>query len=802
MITKISKIDSNNYSVNDSEIPIDKTSLINLGINLGVKDIEEFTERLDREGSIELEDKTAGKGSVVNIYEVDYPDTGLDEIQEMQSHLNEKNDLIGQNFFPGVKSEDIVITTEKRIPDNEVIKEPENFVKAGPGRFFTKQELLNYSKKPVLKESSKGRKYIEIEKKGWAEPPISFFKKEIKPGSRTHRLLLALERAPDNTLTTKELDTQSIDTGGFESISKALKHQWIQKINRGKYQLTSGGQYILEAIQKYLKEGDKTGPHSSRESKVFTKGDIFLVIRSFQVEGVESKDYSITVEKGNTLEVQSYFYEYSRYEGYILKILETNKYFRIDKEDLEKLLYKKALQKQSSLKNESNWRQILSNTETETVPTKAPPKPKEPIREPVKEPRPNPFRKPDHIKPSKEPQPKALPVTYPPNTSLKMHPELENTINKKDTPYHALPQVPGNEFIENIASDRFRIILRNLERYSGRRIRSIQDMVPALMNVLQKINNIEQHYTSQLEDLAVSIVEQQFGIDPREVGFDAKLVREVNLEDITNISPQQERQLEEALPNLNIDLEVSKRRFINGLIQGAGINSLSMFHVVDEELSAIDPDLINMYGLLTAFAEIGYWVIPQSMIGSASGGVFGGGKVKLDFSQEEPRIIAVAVNFPILVQELVKGVMELLSSHGLPEDENTREQVLNRADTLEDESWDIRFGPEIWKKLLAHLNINEVDGRALSLLYHNFVKMDAATFSDFVNKILSGDQNSINEWNRMYQEALGQSRTSSFGSEQNEEELLNIYDQYRREKLSKGETPKLYYNWLRNRDLI
>jgi septum formation topological specificity factor MinE len=128
--------------------------------------------------------------------------------------------------------------------------------------------------------------------------------------------------------------------------------------------------------------------------------------------------------------------------------------------------------------------------------------------------------------------------------------------------------LPGGEFIENIASDRFKIILRNLERYSGKPIRSLRDIAIDLMDVIQKIDQIESQHISELEDLAVSLIEQHFGIDPREVGFDAKLVRNVTIGDITNISPEEEKSIEESLSTSNIDLEVSKRRFINGLIKG------------------------------------------------------------------------------------------------------------------------------------------------------------------------------------------------------------------------------------------
>lgn len=578
MITKVSKI-GELYQLNRSETPLDITSLRELlKESSNISNINDWLDRLDERGENEFELRTAEKGTVVNIYEVDYP-TPSDpdkETQEMAASVDEYEDFVTQNLFPGVIPEDIIVTQREHKKD-------------GPVKLFNEQELRNYSKK--------------------------------------------------------------------------------------------------------------------------------------------------------------------------------------------------------------YWREVLSNTETAPSPSKTPTKVPEkdiPVKDPGKV---NPFKKPN-ITPSKEPQPKAFPVVYPEGGKLKMHPDLEKVINLRDTPYHGLPQVPGGEYIENISSERFKLILKNLEKYYGKKINTLRDIAPALQTVLIRIGEIESDYKEELEQLAISLVENYFGIESGEVEFDAKLVRQVTLEDIPNLSPSEEKDLEKKLPSLDLSLDVSKRRFINGLIQGAGINSLNMFHLVKDELMKIDPDLINMYGLLTSFIELGYWITSPSLSGLTLSNTPGAGKVKLDLSKEKPIILSIAINFPVLVQELVKGVMELMSSHGLPEDEKTRDLVLEKADTLEDESWDIRFGPEIWKKLLSHLNITELNGRALSILYYNLVQMNSADFSDFVNQILSNNQMSINKWNEMYQQALKQSSRTSSLKIINEEESIEMYNKYRKDALLKGEIPKLYYEWI------
>jgi hypothetical protein len=81
-----------------------------------------------------------------------------------------------------------------------------------------------------------------------------------------------------------------------------------------------------------------------------------------------------------------------------------------------------------------------------------------------------------------------------------------------------------------------------------------------------------------------------------------------------------------------------------------------------------------------------------------------GGKVEVDRNTEPPTIKAEGLNFPILVHELVKGVMELLSYHSEPSADDPEAMARYQAatvleDTLEKELWDLRLGPSIWNRV-------------------------------------------------------------------------------------------------------
>lgn len=81
-----------------------------------------------------------------------------------------------------------------------------------------------------------------------------------------------------------------------------------------------------------------------------------------------------------------------------------------------------------------------------------------------------------------------------------------------------------------------------------------------------------------------------------------------------------------------------------------------------------------------------------------------------DMEMEElkttPVIKAVGVDFPMLLHETVKGIYELLSAPGLPEEESVAQTVLMNTG-LSDEPEDWKYGPRIAKDLIAFLNQND-----------------------------------------------------------------------------------------------
>ena len=354
----------------------------------------------------------------------------------------------------------------------------------------------------------------------------------------------------------------------------------------------------------------------------------------------------------------------------------------------------------------------------------------------------------------------------------RMSPDIQSKIEKGETPHSgskAFPEItpegpdkPSN-FEELVASQRFKEVINRLKRYTGVEDVTSQNSLMRLqmmvMNAMQEIAQIEAENKEYLEELAIEVVQKEFGIPEGALQYDVQLVKpndidssklvkqgeepsEEEIEDMFGSEEEQE-QLEDFMDSFEkFDLEKAKRRFINSLIQGAAKQSSYMFELLNRELNAINPRLLNMYGVFMSFADSLYWLMPDSMVqGMAGNEESTYGMSELDAKTDPPTVKARGVNLPILIHELAKGVMEIAGTYGLPKDKRRQEAVIKSQDTIVGEIWDMRLGPVIWQKFREAYPDELFDDDKRNLQQYFIVKFAELTPEDFfamAREILSG----------------------------------------------------------------
>jgi len=233
-----------------------------------------------------------------------------------------------------------------------------------------------------------------------------------------------------------------------------------------------------------------------------------------------------------------------------------------------------------------------------------------------------------------------------------------------------------------------------------------------MLDAHNTIVNLEQNHRSELENLAIELVMKEMGIPEGSIEFDAKIVGmgEIDSSDFNREQGQQQNPQQvdiETEQNLfnelqNLDLEKAKRRLINNIIQGASKKGHYMYHLVSDKIGEItgSDQLLNLYGIMMSINDINYWQLSDEQIKGMGNSVAGKESVERPEDEDgKAKVVARGINFPVLVHELIKGVLELFAIQGRPEGDEGFEDVEQSEDTLEKEMWDLRLGPAIWDRI-------------------------------------------------------------------------------------------------------
>lgn len=323
-------------------------------------------------------------------------------------------------------------------------------------------------------------------------------------------------------------------------------------------------------------------------------------------------------------------------------------------------------------------------------------------------------------------------VVYPDGMNERMHPDLETELaeQKHSLGKHPIfPEGDEDSFEQKIMGKRFKEVATRYKRAFDLEKIDNQQVISEMMPILNDTIKMESSHKKELEKLAISMIREEYDMSEDVVEINAELVNKISLIG-TKKSPKPlttDLDFDNHGEMVNANKEVYKRRFLNAMIQGASKKSSHMFHLVDDELSEMEGRLPSKYAKLMAAADYMYYIIPKMENGVA------GGVVKVQFpSKDNPKAVihVQALVFPVLIHELVKGVMELLSGHGLPKDKKIGEFVINKADFLEAESWDMRIGPALWDRFT-----NAIDSEDFNLKHHIYSEIAALPVDEFNTKM-------------------------------------------------------------------
>ena len=366
------------------------------------------------------------------------------------------------------------------------------------------------------------------------------------------------------------------------------------------------------------------------------------------------------------------------------------------------------------------------------------------------------------------------------NQNERMNPQLENMLKSMQSDLANNPAFPktdsnGNpiNFIELIGYKRFLDVIEKVKRYTnlqnvtGGGLGQLSSM---LMQGVQFIQQIEAPHKQELENLAVDLVVEEMEIPDGAFQFQSKLVpvgsinqdgfqkdaQEPNEEEINQAFENESRNVEIPADELFED-EKHKRRFINMLIQGSSKKGHYMFELVRSKVNEYNPNLAETYGKVMSINDLIYWLLDDETIKQmASKSSSMAGKEEIEEGEDGDTIIKTeAICFPVSLHEIIKGIMEVFGTQGLPDDPQQANLVIDAVDSLSNETMDLRLGVPCWEKIYGAYPdfILEEGNRYLqSYLFARYCALPTDEFFRVSRLILSDDPKGAKYFAKMVDE--------------------------------------------------
>lgn len=370
-----------------------------------------------------------------------------------------------------------------------------------------------------------------------------------------------------------------------------------------------------------------------------------------------------------------------------------------------------------------------------------------------------------------------------------IHPEKRQAFATGQHPLGKHPAYPEHRpepgqresnYEEILASRQWKKILEKAQKYLGVPLtkQALPTIQQKLLRAMGLIDEAESNSKEQLQALAIKTIfslsefkTARRAYETNRIGIDARLVDEIDTSGMaTSDEPEAQEWLDEPKnaedPRAQrtpadkawMDKMVQRRHFTNALIQGSAVSNDYLFELAGPELDRIHPGLRQAYGILMVSTELGYWMFPQSAVIQGAKAQTHVGAVQIttqpaeemepealphpDDDQEQgpapqkPVVVAQGACFPVLMQEIIKGLTELASLPSLPRDPSERKEVISKADLTDLESWSMILGPKLWDSFIDAVDANNERELAMHL-YSHIQRMDVDKFNSFMKEVLA-----------------------------------------------------------------
>jgi hypothetical protein len=264
---------------------------------------------------------------------------------------------------------------------------------------------------------------------------------------------------------------------------------------------------------------------------------------------------------------------------------------------------------------------------------------------------------------------------------------------------------------EYLAGQEFKSVCDLFQRRFGDEIKP-SDVLLKVMGLFEYISRKEKPFVADLQSLAVEIIRDLYDV-PEHVDLKAFIEPRIHLDTEQDNNPEPFLELSLEQKNTMRD-EIQKRVILNGLVHGSSMHIWKgVYYLVKDKLDEMNPQLVELYDEFTAGINFQFWMMnPEGIQNAIENGqqlTQGFNEIKFDQpGKPQATVLCKAINFPALLHEVNKGVIDYLICHSIPKHYSKEELAYyySKADNYQHEFYHYLLSPTLWVDLLDVLHID------------------------------------------------------------------------------------------------
>jgi len=254
------------------------------------------------------------------------------------------------------------------------------------------------------------------------------------------------------------------------------------------------------------------------------------------------------------------------------------------------------------------------------------------------------------------------------------------------------------------------------------------------INLMQEISQEEDEHKERLKEIAINVTNEMYNV-PESIQLGGEI------DDCESCSggfgDKKEDDIDEETKE-KLRTEIEKRKILNSIVHGCAIYQWTgAYYLAQDDVNELNPRLMDLYNRYSALINYWNWKIVQKEILDMGASPILQGFNKIDIKGK--KIHGKGINFPVLIHELSKGVLDFLISKGIPDlPENELKYLYKEADKYSEEQWHYFLGPTLWKRILESSDVNSFD---LPPIISKLSTLDYYELSDVCKDIILDPKN-------------------------------------------------------------